>query len=337
MRGGVLQLARWGVLDAVIAAGTPAVRITTFHYDDDALPVAIKPRDGIDALYAPRRTVLDPILVDAARRAGAEILHDVHATDLLRDTSGRVCGVVLADRVGTRLPIRAEHVIGADGLRSTVAQLVCAPFVHRARHDAPAMYRLARGVPVEGYHWYYRRGIAGGTIPTNDGETIVFVTLPAERYGRERSGGLESLFNRGLAEVAPAIAEEAHGHWSGPTRAFAGHAGFMRRAHGPGWALVGDAGAFRDPITAHGITDALRDAEWLSDALLHGTDRALEEFEAARDATVLPLLDVTDAVASFDWELDQVRELHRAFSRAMARELDTMRERAPAATDAPAP
>ncbi len=66
-----MQLHRWGLLDAVVAAGTPPVRRTTFTYADDEVPIAIKPSHGVDALYAPRRTVLDPILVDAARAAGA--------------------------------------------------------------------------------------------------------------------------------------------------------------------------------------------------------------------------------------------------------------------------
>ncbi|MDX1390643.1 MAG: FAD-dependent monooxygenase, partial [Acidobacteriota bacterium] len=77
MRGGVLQLARWGVLDAVREAGTPPIHATSFHYGDDVVEVAIKPRDGVDALYSPRRTVLDRLLADAAVEAGAEIRYGV--------------------------------------------------------------------------------------------------------------------------------------------------------------------------------------------------------------------------------------------------------------------
>ncbi|MCH8254322.1 MAG: FAD-dependent monooxygenase, partial [Gemmatimonadetes bacterium] len=72
MRGGVLQLHRWGLLDAIRAAGTPAIPKTSFHYGEETIEVSIKERDGVDALYAPRRTVLDAVLVDAAVAAGAE-------------------------------------------------------------------------------------------------------------------------------------------------------------------------------------------------------------------------------------------------------------------------
>ena len=92
MRGGVLQLHRWGLLDRVVAAGTPPIRRTTFVYGrDDDVVITIKPSFGVDALYAPRRTVLDPILVDAAVAAGAEIRYGITVTDVSRDDRGRVC------------------------------------------------------------------------------------------------------------------------------------------------------------------------------------------------------------------------------------------------------
>src|SRR5262245_11924768 len=56
MRAGVLQLHRWGLLDEVRASGAQAIRSTSFVYGDEAITVPIKPRDGVDALYAPRRT-----------------------------------------------------------------------------------------------------------------------------------------------------------------------------------------------------------------------------------------------------------------------------------------
>jgi len=77
MRAGVLQLSRWGLLDAIRAAGTPRIQTTTFHYGSDAVEIRIKPRDGVDALYAPRRTLLDPLLADAAAAAGADVAYRV--------------------------------------------------------------------------------------------------------------------------------------------------------------------------------------------------------------------------------------------------------------------
>ena len=90
MRGAVIQLNRWGVLDTIIAAGTPAIHTTTFQYGETVISLALKPSHGVDALYAPRRTVLDKALVDAAKQAGAEFRFGVSFKDVIRDPQGRV-------------------------------------------------------------------------------------------------------------------------------------------------------------------------------------------------------------------------------------------------------
>jgi flavin-dependent dehydrogenase len=98
--------------------------------------------------------------------------------------------------------------------------------------------------------------------------------------------------------------------------------GYLKRSHGPGWALVGDAGYFKDPATAHGITDALRDAELLARAILDGRPRALASYQRERDALSMPLFHVTDAIASFRWRLDEVSVLHERLSASMRKEAD---------------
>jgi flavin-dependent dehydrogenase len=98
---------------------------------------------------------------------------------------------------------------------------------------------------------------------------------------------------------------------------FPGEPGFVRRSHGPGWALVGDAGYFRDPLTAHGITDAFRDAELLARAVGKGTDDALREYQAVRDSVAREFMDVTDAIASLEWDMDEVKHLHHRLSKSM--------------------
>lgn len=325
MRGAVLQLSKWGLLPALEAAGTPAIRTTTFHYGSETLAIPIKARDGVDALIAPRRTVLDPLLVAAARAAGATVLHGVRAVDLVRDATGRVRGVVLAGRECARVQVRAGIVVGADGIHSNVAGLAGAAMRHVARHSSPNIYRYVPDLDLDGYHWHYAEGVSAGGIPTNGGLTAVFAAVPRERYERERPGGLAPLFARALAEAAPELAARAReARVSGPTRAFGGEPGFLRRAHGPGWALVGDAGAFRDPITSHGIADALRDAEWLANAIVSGTSAALDEYEAARDDLMRDLIRVSDAIASFDWTLGEVRNLHLELSRHMARGVEAL-------------
>jgi flavin-dependent dehydrogenase len=98
----------------------------------------------------------------------------------------------------------------------------------------------------------------------------------------------------------------------------------MRRSHGPGWALVGDAGYFKDPITAHGISDALRDAELLARAVSRGSDSALAAYESTRDELSLRLFEITDAIAGFGWDFDQLKPLHLDLSKTMNHEVEAI-------------
>src|SRR5437763_3857714 len=127
MRAGVLQLHRWGLLDRLRAAGTPPVHRVTFSYQDAVVPITIKPSNGVDALYAPRRTVLDPILVNAASEAGVDVRFGVAVTGLTRGRGGRPDGVTGTGADGRPFTIHARFVVGADGFSSKIARLVQAP------------------------------------------------------------------------------------------------------------------------------------------------------------------------------------------------------------------
>ncbi len=323
MRGAVMQLARWGLLDRVKASGAQPVAKATFHYGDDAVAVPIRPADGADALYAPKRTVLDPILVDAARDSGAEVRFGCTPADLLRAGDGRVTGAVLRDRAGDETRVPAGIVIGADGVRSTLAGLVGAEAHVAGKAAAASVYGYFPGLANEGYRWHYGPGMTAGAIPTNDGEHCVFVGMPTERF-RNAGQRPESLFRDGLAAIAPSLAA-AIGEPSGRLRLFGGVPGHIRQAAGPGWALVGDAGYFKDPATAHGITDAFRDAELLARAVATGGQHALEDYQHLRDALSLPLFEVTEYVASFDWTLEALKARLPALAEAMKTEVRVMR------------
>ncbi len=328
MRGAVVQLHRWGLLDEVVRAGTPAVRETTFHYATESVWVPIKPGSGVDALYAPRRTVLDPLLVAAAEEAGAVVRYSETLIGLRRQ-GGRVVGVEVRDRSGRVGAITARLVIGADGRRSTTARLVEAPTTHRATSTTACAYGYFRGLPCRGYEWAYRTSGMAGLIPTNDEATCVFV---AQRPDELRRGGRPAL-EGALADASPELADRLRpAVLVSPVRTFVGQPGHLRTPWGPGWALVGDAGSWKDPISAHGLTDALRDAELLACAavrVLAGEASEADAFgcyQATRDRLTLPILTGSDEVAAMRWDDDRIRLLLRGLNQAMSEELRAIDE-----------
>ncbi len=331
MRGGVLQLHRWGLLDAVVDAGTPAIALTEFAYGDDIEIVDIRASHGISALRAPRRTVLDSLLLKAARAAGAEVRIPARVTNLLTD-GGRVCGVEGTERgTGLRFRATAPLTIGADGRNSTIAQAVDAPFQRRGTASSAVVYGYFRGLPRDRYHWAYRPGVTAGVVPTGDGLACVWAGTASARFAQQRSTGLEATYWSLLAEAAPELARSiSTASPAGTLRGFPGQPGWIRASAGPGWALVGDAGYFKDPITAHGITDALRDAELLARAVLdapHGGQsqfNALADYERTRNGLSEPLFDITERIASYRWDLAELRGCLRELSNAMRPEVDAL-------------
>ena len=169
-----------------------------------------------------------------------------------------------------------------------------------------------------------RPGHHGGRDPDQRGWACVWAGVPSARFGDLARPSLARGLDAVLARVAPELAEHVRAVASdGPVRGFPGVAAFQRVPAGPGWALVGDAGYFKDPITAHGITDALRDAELLADAVVAaaaGDHGAFEEYHRTRDALSTELRDVTERIAGYRWDRAELYGLLRELSAAQRAE-----------------
>lgn len=322
---GVLQLSRWGLLDKIRSAGTPTTNRVVFHYGSEEVQLDVPPRGDVDGLYSPRRTLLDATLVDAAVEAGADVRHGVTLVQVTTNASGRVNGVEI-DVGGRRQIVTADTVVGADGTRSRVARQVDAPVLHEETTGAACIVAYFEGLPDDTIINYFGSERVVGVIPTNDGLTCVWVSMPVERFNRVARGQLAEAHTADIASI-PELAAVHGASPVGGYRAFPGSPGFLRQAWGPGWALVGDAGYFKDPVSAHGITDAFIGAELLADAVAdvhHGCSteaEAMSRFQEARDEMASQMMPPVASVASFPGDMTTVKAGYRDMSRAMRHEI----------------
>ena len=224
----------------------------------------------MDFLVAPRRHVLDTIVAQAPWEAGATLRLGVTVTGLRRDAAGRVTGVSGHDLGGEPVGIDAAVVVGAAA---------CAPRSPGTwsswRGGGPGaqrdrLVRLPPGARVAGDGGLRQRGRPGGRVPHPPGARPASrrcVPAATASAARRAAGSVPAGFDRLLDQYAPALAERLRAsERTSPVRGASRLPNQVRRAWGPGWALVGDALYHRDPITGHGITDAYRDAELLAEA-----------------------------------------------------------------------
>ena len=331
VRGGMVQLARWGLLDAVLASGAPPLRtVDVYRYDGfpRATRLHVKDKAGIDHLLAPRRHELDRILAEAATAAGARILDRTTVQDVLVDQTGRATGVRAIASDGSLVDVRARMVIGADGVRSKVARQVRAPITERHAPGGVCLYTYVGDVDWPGTELHLSERRFAGAFPTHGAEAAVFLMLPVQEAGRLLHAGKRRLdvWQEFLRAAAPDLASRVDaGSVRAPVRGTVALPHHVRRPAGPGWALVGDAGYHRDPITAHGMTDAFRDAELLAiqvDRVLSGSaseGEALAAYQHERDVSLARTFALTRELAAFP-PVDRFVELEAELARALDEE-----------------
>lgn len=301
-RPGMACLERWGLADVLVASGCPPITRGRYEIEGKVISGALPSFDGAVATYAPRRRVLDPLLLGAAAEAGAEVRLGFSVSDVVWE-NGRVAGVRGRGPGGAEVVEKAAIVVGADGPRSRIARAVgCATELEKPEHQI-LYYSFWSGTALdpESVYLWGEPGQGGAALTTNDG--LVLVAAGWHRR-RQLEGSAEDGYERviaGLPYLSDALAgaervERLYGMRSLPN--------MIRRSHGPGWALVGDAGYVKDPVTAQGITDAFTGAEQLAQAIDAGLsgaaplDGSLAGYQRARDVASAPFFRYTCQVAA---------------------------------------
>ena len=301
---GVAALKEWGLVDRLTATGCPG--IDTYAYDFGPVTIAGAPgTDEAPLAFAPRRTVLDKLLVDAAAEAGAEVREGFTLTDVVFE-DGRVSGIRGHRKGEPAVTERARVVVGADGHHSLVARRVRAEGYNEKPPLQVSYYTYVSGLPMDGrFEVYLRFGRGFAAWPTNDDLTVVIGGWPRSELVANRKD-IEGNFLATL-ELVPDFAARFHAATRESRFVGKSLASFMRKPFGSGWALVGDAGYTKDFITALGISDAFRDAELCATAVdeaLSGArpfEAAMAAYQTERDRQSLPFYEFTAQLATLQF------------------------------------
>jgi flavin-dependent dehydrogenase len=299
------SLQRWGLYEEALATGCPPVNRLRFDLNGLVLEGWDGPLEGVNQMVNLRRSVLDDILVRAAKDAGADVREGFSVDELIIE-NGICRGIRGRDAGGKAVEARATIVIGADGRHSRIAATMG---VDEYLYKAPSTftyYTYFRGLEMDGRMELYDREVTTIVVqPTTDGLTMVAVMQPIAGF-REFRADIEANYDRAIALVP-----ELHDRIATATRAerFYGSVDVpngVRVPYGPGFALVGDAGLHHDPMLGQGITNAFTSVELLVPALDRGLrgdvpmDEALREYHEARDAAILPMFDLICGFISYE-------------------------------------
>lgn len=322
-QAGTARLQRWGLLDEVRALDCPAV--TGWRFDLGGLVIAGSPPPAGDVseAFAPRRRLLDQILVDAAVAAGAELRERFTVRALTFDEDGQVIGIRGTARGGAEVTEHARIVIGADGLHSMVAKAVAAPITRQSPIASCGYYSYWSGIAIDAFEVHPRDGWTVAGFLTNDGLACLIVGSAIRNFHQFRAD-VEGTYLRAF-DIAPSLAERMReGRREERILGSGEYVNQFRKPFGPGWALVGDAGYHKDPCTAQGMTDAFRDAELLTAAIDEGFSdrRPLEEtlaaYEEERDTVSAPVFDFTCQMAAVEPPNAEMQQLFAALAHDQA-------------------
>ena len=225
-------LAKWGLLDRLAATGCPVIDQVTADYGTIALHGRPSPVDGTAVMYSPRRIVLDGLLVDAAREAGAEMREATTFRELVW-AGDKVVGARLEGADGRLFEESAEVVVGADGMWSPVARAARAAMDVEHRSFTCGYYAYWAGVPTQGVEFYVRHGRDILVFPTHDGATCIWAGRAHDQWDIYRRDVEGSYFE--IIGLAPSLAErlrvpsECH-----PSKAHPSYATSIARVSGRG-------------------------------------------------------------------------------------------------------
>ena len=264
-----------GMLRDVVEAGFQFKNGAAFAWDGRYTDFDFRDKfsEGWGTTYQVQRATFDKVLADAAARMGAEIRfrHEVTAIDL----DGAMPRVTARDADGNTLEVEARFVLDASGFGRTLPRLLQletpsnfpvrgAIFTHVADHipQGGTFDRQKIRVTVHPKRpdvWYW-------TIPFSNGRCSQGVVAAQDFLGQYAGTETERL--RAILAEDPGLCELLKdAEWDTPARQIVGYAANVKSLWGRGFALLGNAGEFLDPVFSSGVTIAFKSASLATQCL----------------------------------------------------------------------
>jgi len=340
MPAGTSELARMGALPRILTLDPSRVRYVEIEVEGVVCRERVRAAaDGTDFGVCVPRDLQDEQLVEAAREQGAEVREGC-AVSALSWSAGRVAGVRYRDPRGFEHAAGASLVVGADGRRSTVAALVGAWRPYRVSRNGRGLVFRYMDDPRAGtadaetyYQWREGASFAFAFPTTPAGRLLVLLMGQRDEAGAARREP-EDYWRRKLAEHPGLAARVAGAPPGSKLRSTGDTPAFFRASSGPGWALAGDAGHFKDPVTGQGMRDAMFAGRTLAEAVLPvlddpaAVDAASRRWEAERDRECMPAYHFANADTQVGRPSPTLRELVRDAGRSLEPDLSDLFGRA---------
>jgi flavin-dependent dehydrogenase len=313
---GLSCLKRWGLLDRLLETGCPPWEECLVDLEDFQFTGRLPAVGGICQMAAPRRMLLDKLLVDAAVEAGVEMREAFTVTGLTSN-NGRITGIRGHARGGAEVEESARIVIGADGKNSLVAQLVGAEKYNVKPVLTCWYYLYLAHVPAHMPGSHPREGCAIVNAPTHDGLVIVGGCFPRRDFEMIKSNPEQHIWK--ALDRVPDLAELCRqGKRVDKIMGSGDLPNFFRKPYGDGWALVGDSGYNKDPIGAQGISDAFVSVQMLVDAFdavsfgSKSMQEAMAEYQKRRDEHFMPMYNLNAMHAHMERPSPETKALFQA-------------------------
>jgi menaquinone-9 beta-reductase len=340
MPAGTSELAKLGALPRILSLNPSRVRYIHVEAEGITCRERMRPAaDGIDYGVCVPRDLQDVELVESAREQGVDI-RERCSVEALRWRAGRVVGLRYRSVDGAEHEVEAMLVVGADGRRSTVASLVGAWTPYRlSRNGRGLVFRyledpIAGTVDAETYYQWREANSFAFAFPTTPAGKLLVLLMGHRDEAIEARRDPDGYWLQKLREHPGLAARVAGAPPGSKLRSTGDTPAFFRASSGPGWALAGDAGHFKDPVTGQGMRDAMFAGRTLAEQVLPvlddpvAVDCATRRWEADRDRECLPAYHFANADTRAERPSPALCELVRDAGRTTTADLSDLFGRA---------